>query len=435
MNFKLIFNNAKWIIICKVLQSLLQLIIGMLCARYLGPSNYGLINYAASIFAFVLPITKLGFDSSLVNEYVRHPEKEGEIMGTGIVMNLVSALFSFGLVSAFVFSVNGNEKETVIVCMLYSISLFCCAFEMAQFWFQYKLLAKYSSIVMLVVYVVVAVYRIFLLVTNKSVYWFALTNAIDYGLIGISLIIIFKKLGTQKLSFSFKTAKGLFARGKHYILASLMLVIIQNTDHVMLTSLIGKAENGFYAAAITCASVTQFVFTAIIDSFRPQILQNKKENEAAFKKSVSLLYGTVSYLAIAQSVAFVIFAKWIVMILYGNEYMATVPVLRVLSLYFVFSFMGSVRNVWILAEQKQKYLWIINLSGAVLNIVLNFFMIPELGATGAAVASFITQMFANFILGFILKPIRESNILFLKGLNPKFMFKESKSLLSTLKKN
>ena len=166
MNFKLIFNNAKWIIICKVLQSLLQLIIGMLCARYLGPSNYGLINYAASIFAFVLPITKLGFDSSLVNEYVRHPEKEGEIMGTGIVMNLVSALFSFGLVSAFVFSVNGNEKETVIVCMLYSISLFCCAFEMAQFWFQYKLLAKYSSIVMLVVYVVVADYRIFLLVTN-----------------------------------------------------------------------------------------------------------------------------------------------------------------------------------------------------------------------------------------------------------------------------
>ncbi len=435
MNFKLIFNNAKWIIICKVLQSVLQLVIGMLCARYLGPSNYGLINYAASIFAFVLPIAKLGFDSSLVNEYVRHPEKEGEIMGTGLVMNLVSALFSFGLVSAFVLTVNGNERETVIVCMLYSISLFCCAFEMAQFWFQYKLLAKYSSIVMLAVYVVVAVYRIFLLVTNKSVYWFALTNAIDYGLIGISLIIIYKKLGNAKLSFSFNTAKGLFSRGKHYILASLMLVVIQNTDHIMLTSLIGKAENGFYAAAITCASVTQFVFTAIIDSFRPQILKNKKENESAFKKSVSLLYGTVSYLAIAQSVAFIIFAKWIVMILYGSEFMATVPVLRILSLYFVFSFMGSVRNVWILAEQKQKYLWIINLSGAVLNIVLNFIMIPEWGATGAAAASFITQMFANFILGFIMKPIRESNTLFLKGLNPKFMLKESKSLISMLKKS
>ena len=61
-----VVKNAKWIIVCKVVQSLLQLVIGMLCARYLGPSNYGLINYAASIVAFVLPIMQLGLQSTLV---------------------------------------------------------------------------------------------------------------------------------------------------------------------------------------------------------------------------------------------------------------------------------------------------------------------------------------------------------------------------------
>lgn len=435
MDFKVIFNNAKWIIVCKVLQSLLQLIIGMLCARYLGPSNYGVINYAASIFAFVLPVTKLGFDSTLVNEYVKCPDKEGEIMGTSLVMNLLSALFSFGLVATFVFVVNGNEKETVVVCLLYSISLFCCALEMTQYWFQYKMLAKYSSIVMLVAYIIVAIYRIMLLVTDKHIYWFALTNVIDFGIIGISLLVIYKKLGKQKLAFSFEIAKGLFARGKHYILASLMLVVIQNTDHIMLTSMVSKAENGFYSAAITCTSVTQFVFTAIIDSFRPQILANKKENEYAYKKSVSLLYGIISYLSIAQSIFFVIFSKWIVVLLYGNDFIAAVPVLRILSLYFVFSFMGTVRNVWILAEQKQKYLWIINLSGALINITLNSVLIPGFGAPGAAVASLITQIFANFILGFILTPIRQSNVLFLQGLNPVFLIDEGKKLISELKNN
>lgn len=434
MNFRLIFNNAKWIIICKVLQSVLQLIIGMLCARYLGPSNYGLINYAASVFAFVLPVTKLGFDASLVNEYVRHPEKEGEIMGTSLVMNLISALFSFGLVTAFVTVFNAGEKETITVCLLYSIALFCCALEMTQYWFQYKLLAKYSSVVMLIVYIVVAVYRVFLLATDKNVYWFAVTNAIDFGLIGISLVVIYNKLSTQKMSFSFTRAKSLFYNGKHYIIASLMLVVIQNTDHIMLTSMIDKAENGYYTAAITCTAITQFVFSAIIDSFRPQILQNKKESEEAYRKSVSLLYGIIIYLAFAQSIAFILFSKWIIMILYGESFVATVPVLRVLSLYFVFSFMGSVRNVWILAEQKQKYLWIINLSGAVLNIVLNSVMIPIMGAVGAAFASFVTQLFANFILGFIMRPIRESNALLLHGINPKFLIKESKGLISMLKK-
>ncbi len=435
MNFKLIFNNAKWIIVCKVLQSLLQLVIGMLCARFLGPSNYGLINYAASIFAFALPITKLGFDSTLVNEYVKHPEKEGEIIGTSIVLNLLSALACYGMVAVFVFNMNAGEKETITVCILYSITLFCCAFEMIQYWFQYKLKAKYSSVVMLIAYIFVAAYRIFLLATGKHVYWFALTNTIDYGLIGVSLFIIYKRLGAQRLSFSFNTAKELFSRGKHYILASLMLVILQNTDHIMLTSMIDKAENGYYTAAITCAGVAQFVFTAIIDSFRPQILHHKKDNDDKYKKSVSLLYGIISYLAIAQSIFFIIFAKWIVFILYGAEYEAAVSILRILSLYFVFSFMGSVRNVWILAEEKQKYLWVINLTGAVFNVVLNTALIPHIGGTGAAIASFLTQIFANFILVFIMKPLRESNFLFIKGINPKFMLAETKSLLVTLRKS
>ena len=74
-----VLNNAKWIIMCKVIQAVLQLVIGMLCARYLGPSNYGIINYAASVVAFVLPIMQLGLQSTLVQEFIEDPEKEGKI--------------------------------------------------------------------------------------------------------------------------------------------------------------------------------------------------------------------------------------------------------------------------------------------------------------------------------------------------------------------
>ena len=113
--------------------------------------------------------------------------------------------------------------------------------------------------------------------------------------------------------------------------------------------------------------------------------------------------------------------------------MASVPVLQILIWYFSFSIMGTVRNVWILAEQKQKYLWIINLSGAVLNVILNAFLIPAWGACGAAAASLVTQFVMNFVLGFIIKPIRENNRLLLKGIDPRFMIKESKNLLILLK--
>ena len=81
-----IFNNAKWIIGCKIAQSLIQFLVGTLSARYLGPSNYGLINYAAAIVAIVTPVMTLGFPNTLVQEYVTNPDKEGEIIGTHLPM-------------------------------------------------------------------------------------------------------------------------------------------------------------------------------------------------------------------------------------------------------------------------------------------------------------------------------------------------------------
>ena len=279
MQAKQVFHNAKWIIVCRIVQAILQLIIGMLTARYLGPSNYGLINYASSIVAFALPLMKLGFDSTLVRELIEDPEKEGEIVGTSLTLNVISALLCLLGVTAFVSIANAGERVTILVCILYSISLFCAALEMVQYWFQYKLLSKYSSIVSLLVYVVVAAYRIYLLITGKNVYWFALTNALDFGLIGAALLIIYFKKGGQKFAFSWSRAKAMLSKSKHYILASLMIVVIQNTDHVMITNMMGTKENGFYSAAITSAGVVQFVYTAIIDSFRPIILASKKNDE------------------------------------------------------------------------------------------------------------------------------------------------------------
>lgn len=435
MKAKQVFNNAKWIIICKVIQSVMQLIIGMLCARYLGPSNYGLINYAASIIAFATPVMRLGLNSTLVHEYVKRPEKEGQIAGTSIVLNMISGLACIVGVTAFAAVANFNDIEAIIVCALYSLSLFFTALEMIQYWFQYKLMSKYSSIVMLVSYFVVSVYKIFLLATNKGVYWFAVSHAVEYGVIAIILLIIYRRKGTQKFSFSKDLAKKLLHSSKHYILADLMVIVVQHTDHIMITNMIGKADNGFYSAAITTVGVVQFVYYAIIDSYRPIIFSSKKESKEKYQKTISSLYSIIMYLCFAQSIFFTVFAKLIINVLYGAEYTSSVVLLQVLVWYIAFSFMGTVRNVWLLAEEKQKYLWRINMSGAALNVVLNIIMIPYIGALGAAIASLITQIFANFILGFIIKPLRENNALLIKGLSPVFFVKELKTITKLLRKN
>lgn len=429
-----VINNAKWIVLCKLAQSVLQLVVGMISARYLGPSNYGLINYAASIVAFAIPVMRLGFDATLVREYVETPEQEGKIAGTSIVLNLISGAACTIAVIAFSAVSNVNDRTAILVCGLYSLSLIFAAAEMIQYWFQYKLLSKYSSVIMLGAYFAVSAYKIFLLITQKSVYWFAVSHSIEYGLIALCLFAVYFKKG-GRLQISWSLGKKMLKCSKHYILAALMLVVIQNTDHIMLTLMVGKAENGFYSAAITAAGTLQFVYTAIIDSYRPIILADKKEGSPEYTLNITRLYSLTLYLSLAQSVVFTLGAKLIIGILYGADYAQTIPVFQILVWFLAFAVMGSVRNVWILAEQKQKYLWVINLGGAVFNILWNLVLIKPFGACGAAFASLMTQIFANFVLGFLWKPLQENNKIILQSINPRFALQEAKKLMSAILKH
>ena len=429
MSKKSALKNASWIIVCRIIQSLISLVIGMISARYLGPSNYGVITYVSSVVAFTLPIMQLGLNQTLVKEFVQSPEREGKILGTSLVINILSGIVSMIGSVAFVFLVNAGERETILVCILYSFTLLFQATEMTQYWFQYQLLSKYPSIATLCAYVVVSLYKIFLLVTQKSVVWFALSNVLDYFLISVILMVIYFKVGNQRLSFDWRLGREMLSRSKYYIIPSLMVMIFQHTDRIMIKLMMGEAETGFYSAAITCIGISGFVFSAVIDSMRPVILEEKEKDQARYENRVAQLYAIITFISLAQSIGMSVLAKPLVNLLYGAEYAPTAGILCVAVWYVTFSYYGSVRNVWILAEGKQRYLFGINVIGAAANVLLNLLLIPRWGGIGAAIASLITQFFTNVIIGFVFKPIRENNRLMLKGLNPRVLLGSIRGVL------
>lgn len=412
-------KNAVWIIGCRVAQAIFALVLNFLTARYLGPSNFGVINYAASIVSFVVPIMNLGIPSILVNEMIKEPEKEGEILGTSVVMTLISSLCCIIGLSVFVLFANSHETETQIVCVLYSLLLIAQSLEMLQYWFQAHYLSKYTSLTVLFSYLIVSAYKIFLLITKKNVYWFAVSHAFDYILIAIILFLIYKKLGGQKLKFSIVHAKKMFSQSKHYIIADLMGVALAQTDRIMLKFMHNNEAVGLYSAAFAISGLTSFVFSAIIVSMRPLILQYKCENEEKYEQSMSTLYGIVLFLSLAQAVFICAFSREVVAVLYGQDFSPATTTLRIIVWYTVFTYIGTVRSVWILSEQKQKYLWIISLSGLIINIVLNAILIPLWGINGAAYATLITQLFANVIINYFIKPMKYNNVLLFKGFNIK----------------
>lgn len=414
-----IVKNASWIIICRIIQSLLGFVVSMMTARYLGPSNYGLINYAQSLVVFVTPLMLLGFNNILVQEIVNSPEIEGLTIGTAVFFSFISSLLCSIGVIGFAIVANAGQRETIIVCALFSINLVAQAFEQIEYWFQAKLLSKYRAIIGLIAYTIVSAYKIYLLATGKNVYWFAVSYAIDYTIISIALFVYYKKLGGGRLEISTKAARRMLKRSSPYILSSMMITIFTQTDKIMLNQMMDSSATGYYSAAVLLAGITSFVFQAVIDSFRPKLFEDLKLSSAKFEKGLVELYSIVIYASLLQCVAMSAFAGIIVKLTYGSQYHVAINALRIVVWYSTFSYLGVIRNIWILAENKQKYLTPINLFGAIANVILNFALIPVLGINGAALASFLTQFFTNVITGFIIKPIRYNNTIMFKALNPK----------------
>ena len=415
---KKVVKNAAWIIICKIAQALLSLTLTMFTARYLGPSNYGVITYAASVVTFVIPIMQLGLNSTLVMELVHHPDKEGEILGTAIIMSVLSALCCIVGIISFSMIFNSGETETTMVCGLYSVMLVFQAVDLIEYWFQYKYLSKYSAVVSFFAYVAISLYKIFLLVSRKNIWWFAVSNALDYFIISLVLIMIYKKIGNGRLRWSFLLAKTMFASSKYYIFAGLMVTVFAQTDRIMLKIMIGDVQTGYYSAAVNCVGATGFFFAAVIDSMRPLILENKQKGKEQYENNVIQLYSLIVYPAVIVSLLLTIFSKQVVYFLYGKEYFESIKILQILAWYTAFSYYGGAKDVWVLSEGKQKYLVLLNASGAFMNVVLNYILILPFEACGAAIASLFTQIFTNIVMGFLIKPLRRNNVLMLKSLNP-----------------
>lgn len=424
-----VFRNASWLIGCRIIQSILNLVISTLTARFMGPSNFGVINYAASVVAFFAPLMFLGINSVIVQEITTHPEEEGKITGTSMLLNIISALVSMFGVTAFAAIVNRGETETIIVCALYSINLLFQATEMLRYWYQAKLQSKYVAIISLLAYVVTSAYKVYLLATGKSIYWFAISYAIDYALISLGLYIVYRRKYGGKLQLDRKIGKRLLVKGRYYIVSDLMVAVFAQISKIVLKLVMNEAAVGIYSIALTCSGMTGFVFVAISDSFRPVIFGQKKYNNVEFKKSVRLLYSIFFYLSLAQAVFFTLFADVIVGYMYGPAYADAVVVLKILIWMIPPGLVGTVRNIWILAEEKQQYLWIINLCGALFSLAATVVFIYFFGLIGAAVSTLLTQVFTNVILGWIIKPIRPNNRLMIEALNPLVLWRAVKKLI------
>ena len=145
-------NNASWMILGRIIQMILAFFVSIITARFLGPSNYGIINYASAYVAFFTSLCTLGLDSIIVKDLIENPKEQGTALGTSIFMRGISSSIAIILVVIIVAIVDYGERETIIVTALCAVSLIFQSIDIISFWFQSKYESKINTIATLVAY-------------------------------------------------------------------------------------------------------------------------------------------------------------------------------------------------------------------------------------------------------------------------------------------
>ena len=389
------FSNSGWMMAQQIYSMLLSLVVGALSARYLGPSNYGLINYGASIISFFTIISRLGMDSVIINEMLKAPEKQGTYLGSALVLRLLTSIASVFMVMGIIRVIEPGNIELYIVTLLQSIAIIMQTYEVLTYWFQMELKMKFVSIATMIALTVVAVWRVSLLVAKASVYYFAFSYSIQYFVCGAVVLFFFQRERNKniKLKFNCLDGKCLLLNSYHFIISGIAVTFYMQIDKIMIGKMMDHTSVGIYTAATTVAALWEFVPTALI-------------NSAGYIRLFEELLLAVTILFVVVSIAMMLLGKIAVLILYGKNYLDAVYPLSILIWSTGFAIIGTARGIWIVAEGYNKYTKYMVFVGAGVNLVLNFFFIQWWGIVGAAVTTLISQIVVSLIAPLFWKKTR-----------------------------
>lgn len=389
--------DAGWQIASQIYSMFFSLVIGALTARYLGPSNYGYIGYSASLVALFTSVSTLGMEGVVVNDLVNKPNEAGVTIGTALCMRTASSLLSMGCVTILVSFIEPGNSLLRLITVLHSIALVLNTTEVLGYWFKSQLETKYISIGSIVATTAVGAWRVILLLRGTTVEFFSASTSIQALTSGIVLIVAFRKRHGIQLSFNSTTAWNIIKRSHHFILSGIAIVLYTQVDKVMLGKMLGELEVGFYSAATMVATMWQFIPLALINSARTLIFQSKESNEKEYKERLQILLLGVSLLGIAVALFFTLFGDFVLVLLYGEDYRSSIQPMKIIVWSSCFAMLGSARGSWIIAEGLNRYSKHYVFISSIVNVVLNYFLIPLYGTLGAAIATLVSQVTTVFV--------------------------------------
>ena len=359
-------------------------------ARYLLPTEFGKYNFVFAYLAFFMLLPDLGLQSILVREISRDLSKASKFIGNASIIRLILSAIAIVLSIVTITFMSYPEDTTTYVYIAAFTLLFQSFSNLYSSLFRANLRMVYDVSAKLVFRILSACLIFWVIFSHGTL---ALIMAIMVFSEGIGMLISYifsRKFVKLRFEIDFGLWKYLIKESLPLTLSVAVWTIYHQIDMVMLSPMMGDEAVGIYSAAHKLFEPFSLIPMAIMVSLFPILSESFKKSGDKLLKSYRLSIKYLLIIALPVAIGVILLADKIILLIFGVSFTNSASVLRILITSIVFSFMSIVLLELLISIDKQKLHTLSAAMGAIVNVILNFMLIPILSYNGAAIATLAT---------------------------------------------
>ncbi len=383
--------NLIWLSADKFLRSGILFILTIFVAQYLGPEKFGILNYVLSLIGILYIFSALGLEPIIVKKIVENKKDKNLILSTSLILRLLSSFFCYLILFIFLNLFNFNQ-ELLDYTLIIALTLVLKSTEVFFSYFNARLLSKMVIISQFVGLIFLVIFQVFLLINKLDLIYFFWSYLFEVFIVSALIMIIYFKKNSIDGFFTFKLklAKNLLLKSWPILFSGIGIIIYMRIDQIMLGNMINQQSVGIYSAAVRISEIWHFIPKIILISITPYLINFYNKNINKFEIEIIKFLKLNIFISILISLIIFLFSEIIVNTLFGSNYAGSISIVKIHIWSTIFVSIGVISSQWYILSNNQKYNFIYIFLGAIMNILMNFYLIPIYGVNGAAFATLIS---------------------------------------------
>lgn len=387
-----------------VLPTAVQFLLLPVYLKYMTPEDYGIASSLNTLTSLLIIIFSLSLARSIYRLYYDYNDSERkEFIGTiGIGITIVS---SIGLVIVFLMQgLIGKIFESIPFYPFYVYAILAAYFSLFQNVPKVYFVVKEKAAVFLILSIIQLVF------TNAFIIYFVVYNNLGvegylrgylFGIIVPLPLFIFLFFKISKFTFKLSMLRNAIRFSLPTIPNQIIVWVISLSNRIFIERYYTLADVAIFALAFKITSLILIFATSFKKAYDPYFY--KVANSLNLDKKTVLEKSNNLYLVIILFVTFVIsfISRELVLVFFENKYYEAIYIIPILSFGFFVDRAQGILNLSFYQEKNTQYVMYISFLGAIVNIGMNFVLIPLFSIYGAAFASLITYI-AIFIVKYLL---------------------------------